>query len=84
MFSSANSSEDVIDGKIVMSGNHATFTFTASGKAISNAGWPTYTYELGSIEHGKTRECTFTWEPNEGCSIKVTKIEFGANSRIFL
>ncbi len=75
--SSANSSEDVIDGKIVMSGNHATFTFTASGKAISNAGWPTYTYELGSIEHGKTRECTFTWEPNEGCSIKVTKIEFG-------
>ncbi len=75
--SSANSSNDVKNGKIVMSGNHATFTFTASGTNISNAGWPTYTYELGSIEHGKTKECTFTWESNGGCSIKVTKIEFG-------
>lgn len=75
--SSANSSSDVKDGKIVMSGNHATFTFTASGTNISNAGWPTYTYELGSIEHGKTKECTFTWKSNGGCSIKVTKIEFG-------
>ncbi len=74
---SANSSNDVQNGKIVMGGNHATFTFTASGTNISNADWPTYSYQLGSIDHGKSKECTFTWVANGGCSIKVTKIEFG-------
>ena len=71
---SANSSDDVSGGKIVMEGNHATFTFAAANTTITR-GLTAYT--LGSISHGESKECTFTWSAKDGCSIKVTKIEFG-------
>lgn len=72
--SSANSGDDVENGNIVMRGKHATFTFAASGTTISRG---LTAYDLGSIDHGGTKTCTFTWSANSGCSIKVTKIEFG-------
>ena len=74
--SSANSSSDIKDGKIVFTGNHATFTFAASSTTITNDNI-SGAYSLGKISHGASKACTFSWTANTGCSIKVTKIEFG-------
>ena len=71
--SSKNSSEDVKNGKVVLEGNHATFTFAASGKTISHNG---INYTGFSVSKNNTLDCTFSWtyNPNPGVSIKVTNI----------
>lgn len=71
--SSQNSSADVKNGKIVMEGNHATFTFAASGKTISHN---RINYTGFSVSRKNSLECTFSWtyNPNPGVSIKVTNI----------
>ena len=71
------SGNDVSGGKIVISGNHATFTLSAAGHSIEYVGSPTHHYSLGNVSSGNPRNCTFTWEANGGCSIKVTNIKFG-------
>ena len=75
--SSANSSSDISGGKIVMKGNHATFTFGATDShSISYAGGVTSAYKLGQLDHNTSRNFTFTWSANSGCTIKVTNISF--------
>lgn len=73
------SGSDVTDGKIVISGNHATFTMTAEGHTIEYVGGPTHHYSLGNLNKKGTssRNCIFTWQAENGCSIKVTKMKFG-------
>ena len=71
------SGNDVSGGKIVISGNHATFTLSAAGHSIGYVGSPTHHYSLGNVSSGNPRNCTFTWKANGGCSIKVTNIKFG-------
>lgn len=74
---SANSSSDVQNGKIVMGGNHATFTFGATDShSISYTGGVTNAYKLGQLDHNSSRNFTFTWSGNSGCTVKVTNISF--------
>lgn len=68
--SSANSSSDISNGKIVMNGNHATFTFAATGKTISHNG---INYSGFSVGKKSTLNCPITWTANGG-NIIVTKI----------
>ncbi len=70
--SSANSSSDISSGKIVMSGNHATFTFSGD-KTVEES---IYGYSLGTISRKSSASFKFTWTKNDDCSIKVTKIAF--------
>ena len=58
--SSKNSSDDVKDGKIVMNGNHAIFTFASSSHNISYTKGVTYAYVLGQLDHNSSRDFTFT------------------------
>ena len=75
--STNRSGDDVNNGKIVIYGPHANFTLAASGHSIGYVGSPTHHYSLGNVSSGNPRNCTFTWEANGGCSIKVTNIKFG-------
>ena len=79
--SSKNSSDDVQGGKIVMGGNHATFTFESKDShSISYAGGVTTAYQLGQLDHNSSRTFKFTWSTNSGCGIKVTNISFGTRA----
>lgn len=69
--SSKNSSDDISGGKIVMYGNHAKFTFAASGKSISHNG---SNYTGFSVGKNGNLDCSFSWEANGGVAIKVTNI----------
>lgn len=69
--SSKNSSDDISGGKIVMYGNHAKFTFAASGKSISHN---EINYTGFSVGKNGNLDCSFSWEANGGVAIKVTNI----------
>ncbi len=76
---SKNSSDDVKNGKIVMEGNHATFTFAVTGKTITHNG---INYSGMEVAKNSTVKGYFSWITNSGVSIKVTKISLDVTGYI--
>ncbi len=77
--SSANSSSDISGGKIVMNGNHATFTFAVTGKTITHNG---INYSGMEVGKNSTVKAYFSWTTNTGVSIKVTNISLDVTGYI--
>lgn len=81
--SSANSASDISDGKIVMNGPHATFTFSGATN-ITEFGYTGVSskpegYKLAqAFDSGDgSKTYNFSWvSTNANCSIQVTKISF--------
>ena len=83
---SANSSSDISNGKIVMAGNHATFTFAVTGKTITHNA---INYSGMEVGKNSTVKAYFSWTKDSDVSIKVTKISLdvtgyiGSTSTVF-
>ena len=76
---SANSSSDISNGKIVMNGNHATFTFAVTGKTITHN---MINYSGMEVGKNSTVKAYFSWTKDSDVSIKVTKISLDVTGYI--
>ena len=80
---SADNTSDIVDGKIVISAPHATFTFSGQ-TAITEFGYATVLgkpegYKLAQSldKNGGSKTYNFSWvSTNANCSIQVNKISF--------
>ena len=70
--STNSSSDDISNNKIVLKGNHATFTISGG----NNIGWNYVNYTLGSVAKNSSKEFTISWTCDNDCSIEVTGITF--------
>lgn len=70
---SANNTDDLKDGKVVLQAEHVTFTLAGDVEITDGGSWA---YKLGTLKKNTSASYAFTWACEAGYGVQVTGISF--------